>query len=143
MNVSTDKNLALTWDEPRGKAFRDACIQTGGSSSTARRRQWMRHDVMRALYSLCDGKVDVVIDVADLLSASGMSQGQVFNAIDSLEQEGALRSFNGDCVMLLEKGIALHEQRAMRPYRAVGDEAELARRGKPGLVATVPSSMKE
>src|SRR4051812_46746714 len=127
----------MSWDEPRGRAFRDACIVVGGSG-TNRRRQWQRHDVVRALYTLSEGEPGVVVDVADLLSATGMPQGQVLNAVDSLEQDGALRTWNGDCVALLPRGIALHEQRAMRPYRAVGGASELALQGKPGLVATVP-----
>lgn len=137
--MGTNKNLAMTWDEPRGRALRDACIQIGGSSA-GRARLWQRHDVVRALYALCEGKPDVVVDVADLLSASGMPEGQVFNAVDSLEQEGVLRTFNGDCVALLAKGIALHQKRATRPYRALGDAADLTLRGKPGLVATVPGA---
>lgn len=135
--MSTIKNLAERWDEPRGRAFRDACIVIGGSSA-ARARQWQRHDVLRALYALAGGKADVVVDLEDILSASGMPEGQVMNSINSLEQEGAVQSFNGDCVALLARGITLHERRATRPYRQAF--ADLGARGGPGLVATVPSS---
>lgn len=135
--MSTQKNLAERWDEPRGRAFRDACIVIGGSTA-ARARQWLRHDVLRAIYALAGGKAEAVVDVEEIMSASGMPEGQVMNAVNSLEQEGAVKSFNGDCVALLPKGITLHERRATRPYRQAF--TDLNGRSGPGLVATVPST---
>jgi hypothetical protein len=137
--VRSDKDLALNWDEPRSRALRDAYVVSGGAAQS-RKRRWQRHDVLSALYRLADGKADAVVDLADLVAAARMPQGQVYNAIDSLEQDGAVRSFNGNCVMLLAGGVSMAEGAMTKPYRAVGDLSSLVARGRPGLVATMPGA---
>jgi hypothetical protein len=100
--------------------------------------QWQRHDVVRALHALARGREGVVVDLDDLLAATGMPDGQVYNALDRLEQDGAVRSFNGHCVMLLRKGLDAFEQEATKPYRMLSAVSSPPASGRPGLVATAP-----
>jgi hypothetical protein len=133
--VSTDNDLAIDWEEPVA-ALRRAYLRAGEGRGGARSRQaaWQRHDVVRAIYSIANGEDGAVVDLHDLLSATELPQGQVYNALDHLEQDGAIRTFNGNCVMLLKKGIDAYEQAATKPYRMMPTPGI-----RPGLAATAPS----
>jgi hypothetical protein len=137
--VSTDNDLAIDWEEPAA-ALRRAYLRAGDGDGRrgARSRQaaWQRHDVVRAIYSIAKGEDGVVVDLHDLLSATDLPQGQVYNALDHLEQDGVLRTFNGNCVMLLQKGIDAYEQAATKPYRMIVQNTPGVR---PGLSATAPT----
>ena len=133
--MASNNDLAMNWDEP-GAALRSAYLRAGARALGGRGRQieWQRHDVARAIYTIAGGKDGAVVDLGDLLSATELDDGQVYNALDRLEQDGAIRIFNGNCVMLLREGIDAYERSACRPYRML----ERTSRGGPGLAATVP-----
>jgi hypothetical protein len=121
--VGSDNDLAVSFaalegfGATRGRSY----LRAGASPCRARGRQmqWQRHDVVRALYAIARGKEGVVVDLDDLLSATGMPDAQVYNALDRLEQDGAVQSFNGHCVTLLRKGIDAFERAATKPYRVM------------------------
>lgn len=138
--VASDSDLAVNLTEQGGPASGRAYLRAGAltGSGRARQMQWQRHDVVRALHALAKGKEGVVVDVGDLLAATGMPDGQVYNALDRLEQDGAVRSFNGHCVMLLQKGIDAFEREAMKPYRRMSAASSPPSSVRPGLAATAP-----
>ncbi|HZF48275.1 MAG TPA: hypothetical protein VE093_06480 [Polyangiaceae bacterium] len=140
--MASDNDLAVNWAEldggaaARGRAYLRAGMAP--ARERARQIQWQCHDIVSALYGITTGKEGVVVDVDDLLSATGMPDGQVYNALDRLEQDGAVRTFNGHCVMLLQKGIDAFEQAATKPYRRMSGPSSPPASGRPGLVATAP-----
>jgi hypothetical protein len=141
--VASDNDLAVILAEQGSAASGGRAYLRPGASlervgrTRARQMQWQRHDVVRALHALAQGREGVVVDLDDLLAATGMPDAQVYNALDRLEQDGAVRSFNGHCVMLLREGIDAFEQEATRPYRMVraADSPRPQASGRPGLAA--------
>ncbi|MCK6591751.1 MAG: hypothetical protein L6Q76_29710 [Polyangiaceae bacterium] len=136
--MARSSDQAVTFSEQGGGR---AYLRAGapGGSGRARQMQWQRHDVVRALHALARGREGVVVDVGDLLAATGMPDGQVYNALDRLEQDGAVQSFNGHCVMLLRRGIDAFEREAMKPYRRMGAVTSPPS-SRPGLAATAPGA---
>lgn len=139
LRVASDNDLAVNWAELDGGALRGrAYLRMGASGPRGREKLWQQHDVVSALYAIARGREGQVVDVDDLLSATGMAEGQVYNALDRLEQDGAIRSFNGHCVMLLQKGIEAFERAATKPYRMMSAGSPPAS-ARPGLAATAPA----
>lgn len=139
MTVNRDKNAAQNWNELRARGLGQAYIDAGFGTKS-RRTAWQRRDVLRALYELAGGKAGVVLDLADVMTAADVSQEQVFNALDYLEQEGMLTAFNGNCVTLLPKGITSHMEEGLKPYRMVPVTALEAGRRGPGLARALPKT---
>lgn len=124
-------------EDTRGR--RRAYLQMEHKGGRALRSlSWQKHDVMQALYALAKGREFTLIDLDDLMNSIELPPGRVYNALDRLEQEGWLRSFNGSCVELLSPGIAAVERAMTKPYRLIdmtSHSNKLERAPRPGLAA--------
>jgi hypothetical protein len=139
--VKSVRDFALSLGDTGDVMLRRA-YQRGGYGAGSREQAWRRHDALRALYRAAEGREGVIIDFEDLISAADMPQEHIYNALDELEREGAVKTFNGNCVTLLRQGLEAYERssittRPCRPSPSISRAAALGRAG-PGLAATAP-----
>jgi hypothetical protein len=138
--VSRDDDRAMNWQEDGPALSLPRALPSASGGFITKRMRAERHhrDVVRAIYTIAKGRDGAVVDLDDLLGATDLSDEKVFNVLDRLEQDGAIQTFNGNCVMLLQKGIEAYERSSASP------ELVLRRPGlsdRPGLVATSPAAI--